>query len=245
MDDRLEFERQKREDAAAMGQDDALWQQSLQWMVAAAKYHYTYGFTWLGHPIIQLPADIVLLQEIVWGLKPEVIIETGVARGGSLIFYASLLKLIGREGRVVGVDIDIRAHNRAAIEADPLAAAIRLVQGSSIAGETVARVRELAEGRSRALVVLDSNHTHDHVMRELELYSPLVKKGGFLVVFDTSVEDAPAGFCRDRPWGKGNNPRTAVQAFIRNNARFVVDATFHNRAQITSARGGYLRCVAD
>ncbi|MBV8491127.1 MAG: cephalosporin hydroxylase family protein [Candidatus Eremiobacteraeota bacterium] len=207
-------------------------------------YRYTYNFSWLGVPIIQFPDDIVALSEIVWNLKPDLVIETGIAHGGSLIFYASMLQLIGGEGRVLGVDIDIRSHNRAVIESHPLAHRIDMIQGSSIDPEIVARVASAAAGK-RVLVVLDSNHTGDHVLAELRAYSPLVREGGYLVVLDTIVEKLPDELYADRPWSVGDNPMTAVHQFLKENDRFVIDEEYDSKLLLTVAPDGYLRCVKD
>jgi cephalosporin hydroxylase len=215
------------------------------WVLRAQTLRYSYNFDWLGVPIIQYPQDLVALQEIVWRVRPNVIVETGVARGGSVIFYASLLELIaacgGDEGRVIGVDIDIRDHNRRAISAHPLSKRIALIEGSSTEPEVVGRVQEKIADGSRVLVCLDSNHTHDHVLAELRAYAPMVSVGSYAVVFDTVIEDLPSEAIGVRPWGRGNNPRTAVRAFLRDCGDFVIDDAIADKLQITVARGGYLR----
>jgi cephalosporin hydroxylase len=208
-------------------------------------YRYSYNFNWLGRPIIQIPEDIIAMQELIWQVKPDLIIETGIAHGGSLIFYASMLELIGGDGEVLGIDIDIREHNRVEIEKHPMFKRITMIQGSSIDGVIVKQVYKLAKGKKRILVVLDSNHTQDHVLKELELYAPLVKKGSYLVVFDTAIEDIPEDLFPDRPWGKGNNPKTAVWEFLKTNGRFEIDKDFENKLLITVAPDGYLKCVSD
>jgi len=185
------------------------------------------------------------MQEIIWRVKPRLIIETGIAHGGSLIFYASMLELIGEDGQVLGIDCEIRPHNRAAILAHPLARRIMMIEGSSTDEQVVRQVYELTRGRRPVLVALDSNHTHTHVLRELELYSPLVTKGSYLVVFDTIIEDLPEGLWPNRPWGRGNNPKTAVREFLRYNDRFVPDDEIEKKLLITAAPGGYLRCIRD
>ena len=230
---------------AAMSRDSRLAKLARELLVASCRYNYSYNFTWLGRPVIQFPQDLIAMQEIVWQVKPDLIIETGIAHGGSLVFHASLLELIGGDGFVLGVDVDIRAHNRVEIEKHPLARRIRMIQGSSVDDAVAAQVRAAAGGRRRVLVSLDSNHTHDHVSRELQLYSPLVTRGSYLVVFDTVVEDMPADFFPDRPWGRGNNPRTAVREFLQSNPRFVVDSELENKLLLTVAPGGYLKCVSD
>lgn len=215
------------------------------WLREITRHKYAYNFTWLGRPIIQLPQDMVAVQEIVWKVKPDLIIETGVAHGGSLIYSASLLELLGGNGRVIGIDVDIRAHNRAEIEKHPVARRIQLIQGSSVDRDTIRQVREAARGAERVLVLLDSNHTHEHVLQELRGYSPLVTKGSYLVVFDTLIEDMPGDLIKDRPWGRGNNPKTAVWEFLKRSRRFVVDKDIEAKLLLTVAPDGYLKCIAD
>lgn len=204
---------------------------------------YYYNFDWLGLPIIQYPQDMVAVQEIIWKTKPDVIIETGVARGGSLILSASILHLLNGNGRVIGVDIDIRKHNRDAIEAHPLAFRIDLIQGSSTDDHILHQVQEKIKEGKRVMVILDSNHTHAHVFKELELYSPLVTAGCYCVVLDTFIEDLPDDFFPDRPWSKGNNPKTAVHEFLKLTDRFEIDTFIHKKLSITAAPDGYLKCV--
>jgi cephalosporin hydroxylase len=218
---------------------------SQQWLAAVSRYKYSYNFSWLGRPIIRFPQDIMAMQELIWQIKPALIIETGIAHGDSLIFYASMLELLGGDGLVVGIDIDIRAHNRREIEAHPMFKRIRLIEGDSTLPEVVEEVYGLAEGKAPILVALDSNHTHAHVLKELQLYSPLVRKESYLVVFDTIIEDFPAGYFHDRPWDKGNNPRTAVTEFLAANPRFQEDRDLESKLLITLAPGGYLKCIAD
>ncbi len=215
------------------------------WVREIARHKYTYNFTWLGRPVIQFPQDLMAMQEIIWQVKPDLIIETGVAHGGSLIFSASMLELIGGDGVVLGVDIDIRPHNRLALEQHPLAQRIQLIQGSSVDPVISQQVRAVATSKKRVLVVLDSNHTHAHVLEELKLYSPLVTRESYLVVFDTLIEDMPDDLIADRPWGKGNNPKTAVWEFLKTNPRFVVDNNLESKLLITVAPDGYLKCIAD
>ena len=240
-----DFEQRNRDAIAAMGKDRALAKLSNEWFVASSRHEYSYHFTWLGRPIIQFPQDILAMQEIIWSIKPDLIIETGVARGGSAIFYASMLELIGAPGRVVAIDIDIRPHNREAIEAHPMAKRITLIEGSSTALEVAEQVRALAKSASRVLVALDSNHTHEHVLAELQLYSPLVTAGSYMVVFDTVVEHMPADFFPDRPWRPGNNPHTAVTEFLSTTDRFSIDRETDAKLLVSVAPGGYLRCLRD
>lgn len=244
-DELRKFESEKRELIGEMSCDAMLRRQSIAWITHSSRYKYSYNFTWLGRPIIQFPQDMLAMQEIIWRVKPDLIVETGIAHGGSLIFYASLLELIGGDGRVLGIDVDIRQHNRIEIEQHPLCKRITMIEGSSIDGKVVNSVREFAQTKQRVLVVLDSNHTHSHVLRELELYSPLVKRGGYLVIFDTVIEDMPEDFFPDRPWGKGNNPKTAVREFLAHNRRFQIDAEMEGKLLITVAPGGYLKCISD
>ena len=229
--------------AARMAADAALQKAANELFVRSCEYRYSYNFSWMGRPIIQYPQDMVAMQEIIWSVRPDLVIETGIAHGGSLVYYASLLELLGSDGIVVGIDIDIRHHNREAIEAHPMARRIRMIEGSSIDPGTVAQVAELARHRKRVLVTLDSNHTHDHVLQELLLYSPFVSVGSYLTVFDTVVEDMPKALFPDRPWGPGNNPKTAVREFLGKTDRFVVDKEVENKLLLTVAPDGYLRCV--
>ena len=182
------------------------------------------------------------MQELIWQIKPDLIVETGIAHGGSLVFYASILELIG-QGQVLGIDIDIREHNRKVIEEHPMFKRIKMIEGSSISDEVVDQVVAFAEGKEKVLVCLDSNHTHKHVLKEMELYSPLVTKNSYLVVYDTIIEDLPKGLFPDRPWDKGNNPKTAVAKFLETNKNFLVDTQMDNKLLITVAPGGYLRRV--
>jgi cephalosporin hydroxylase len=239
-----QFAQEVSENVRRLGADNELRNLSRQWIFHAASHNYTHNFRWLGLPIIQFPQDAFAAQELVWDYKPDLIIETGVARGGSLVFYASLLELIGN-GEVVGVEIALQPDNRHAIESHPLAKRIRLVDGSSTAPETVAKVYAHAATKMRVMVILDSNHTHDHVLAELRAYAPLVRAGGHLIVFDTGIEEAPEGQWPNRPWRKGNSPGTALRAFLAETDRFTVDHDMDARLQISVAPGGYLRCIKD
>lgn len=212
------------------------------WFKDSWNYEYIYHFNWLGLPIIQLPQDIIALQEIIWKVKPDLIIETGVARGGSVIFSASILNLLGK-GEVIGIDIDIRTNNRKAIEKHPLSNKITLIQGSSISKKIINQVYKIAKNKKNILVFLDSHHTHKHVLQELQLFSPLVRKGSYVIVFDTLVEDYPKNFFTNRPWNVGNNPKTAVHEFLKHNKRFKIDKSLENKLAITSNPDGFLRCI--
>ncbi len=253
------FKEECKEEIRVQGDDPRCIERTRAWMHAVTTTKYSYHFEWLGRPIIQYPQDIVAMQEIIWSVKPDLIIETGIAHGGSLIFSASMLALLdfceaegkfpGRDSRtqkrkVLGVDIDIRPHNRAAIEAHPMASRIEMLQGSSIERSMVDKVKTMAASYERVLVCLDSNHTHEHVLAELEAYAPLVSIGSYCVVFDTIVEDLPKDFFPDRPWGPGNNPKTAVQEYLKSNPQFQIDKSIDQRLLITVAPGGYLKRVS-
>lgn len=223
--------------------DAGLRQLSSNWINETARFRYVYNFTFMGIPIIQFPQDIVAMQEVIFQVKPDLIIETGIAHGGSLILYAAMLELMGGSGQVLGVDVDIRPHNREKIEKHPMFKRITMYEGSSVSDEIAAQVRAFAAGKKRILVVLDSNHTYEHVRREIELYSPLVSLGSYLIVFDTVVENMPPDAFPDRPWGKGNNPMTAVREFISKSDRFEIDREIDKRLLISAAPEGYLKCV--
>jgi cephalosporin hydroxylase len=239
MDPPKQFQQEVREQIDSMQRDPELASLTRSWLQKSVQHRYSYHFTWMDRPIIQYPQDIVAMQEILWRVRPDLVIETGIAHGGSIVFYASILELIGN-GSVLGIDIDIRAHNRAALESHPMRKRFELIEGSSIDPAVVARARSAAAGK-RVLVVLDSNHTHDHVLAELRAYAPLVAVGSYCVVMDTLVEDMPAGSYPDRPWDVGNNPKTAVREFLRTDARFEVDTEIETKLQITVASQGYLR----
>lgn len=239
------FEQERAEYIRRLGERDELRDISYSWIADVSRLKYSYNFSWMGLPIIQFPQDMVAMQELIWRIKPNLIIETGVARGGSLAYYASLLELIGNDGLVLGIDIEIRDHNRAEIEKHPMSKRIKLIEGSSIADKTVAQVAAETKGQEVVMVVLDSNHTHEHVARELELYAGFVTKGSYLVVFDTIIEDLPADFFPNRSWAPGNNPKTAVWEFLERNDRFVIDEEMNSKLLITVAPDGYLRCVKD
>lgn len=205
-------------------------------------HKYSYNFSWLGRPIIQYPQDIIAMQEIIWKIKPDLIIETGIAHGGSLIFYASLLEVIGG-GEVLGIDIEIRPHNKEAIEQHPMFKRITMLEGDSVSKEVLEQVKKICENKKRIIVTLDSNHTHDHVLKELEAYSPFVSVNSYLIVFDTIIEDVPEKLSRQRPWGVGNSPKTALYEFLKNRDDFIIDNTIDNKLIITVAPDGYLKKI--
>lgn len=235
---------EKQQRIAAFADDAEFRALSNAWRAMALERKYMNNFSWLGRPLIQLPMDAMALQEIIWTVKPDFIIETGVAHGGSVVLSASMLELIGH-GAVVGVDIDIRPHNRQAIASHPMAHRITLIEGSSVAPDVVAQVKALAAGKKNVLVCLDSNHTHEHVLAELNAYADLVSVGSYCIVFDTFVEDMPDSYVwTDRPWGKGNNPKTAVWEWIQQHPGFVIDKSVEDHLLVTSAPDGFLRRMA-
>ena len=211
------------------------------------KAKYTYNFFWLGVPIIQAPQDLQAMQEIIWEIKPDLIIETGIAWGGSIIFSASMLAILEacgdiKRGRVIGIDIDIRSHNKKAILDHPLSNKITMFEGSSIDEEIIRKVTKIAKNKKRVLVCLDSKHTHSHVLSELRAYASLVSIGSYCIVEDTGIEDLPIGpFAR--PWGRGDNPKTAVREFLKENNNFKIDKIIESKIILTSSPDGYLRRI--
>jgi len=253
-----EFEKEVVLRVKGNGASAALHQAGLDFTRSTLPPNYSYNFFWLGRPIIQYPQDMVAMQELIWQIKPDLIIETGIAHGGSLILSASMLSLLDychaiEQGtmldpkaprrRVLGLDIDIRAHNRAEIEAHPMANRIDMIEGSSIDPAIVAQVQDIACGYERVLVCLDSNHTHEHVLAELEAYAPLVSAGSYCVVFDTIIEDMPAEMFPDRPWGPGDNPKTAVWEYLKTHSEFEIDKQMDHKLLISVAPDGYLKRV--
>lgn len=265
-----QFEADKVANIGRMGQEPSLRELSLRWNIATAPHKYCYNFSFLGRPIIQFPQDMVALQELIWATRPDLILETGIAHGGSLIMSASMLALLDycdavergttldpakTSRRVLGIDIDVRPHNRAAIESHPMAHRIDMIEGSSIDPETISRVHDIARAYSRVLVCLDSNHTHDHVLAELEAYAPLTSPGSYCCVFDTVIEDLPADSFPDRPWDRGNNPKTAVHEYLQRlrtagrtaadgrPLRLEADRSIEDKLLITVAPGGYLKRI--
>ena len=238
------FEIEKKENIEKLSRQKEIKSNSIKWIEDVSKFNYSYNFNWLGRPIIQFPQDIIAIQEIIWNVKPDLIIETGIAHGGSLIFSASILELIGH-GEVLGIDIEIRPHNRKAIEEHFLSKRIKMIEGSSIEKETISKVEKTVQGKKKILVILDSNHTHEHVIAELQHYSKFVNKNSYLIVLDTIIEDMPQNFFKDRSWDKGNNPKTAVHEFLKKNQRFKIDKEIETKLLITVAPDGYLKCIKD
>ena len=253
-----QFKLEVQDNIEGLSNDLELQALSREWTQKVARHKWSYNFRWMGCPAIQFPNDAWAMQELIWEVKPDLIIESGIAHGGSLVCYASMLAMLdvaeavatggvmdpGKTKRkVLGLDIDIRAHNREAIEQHPMHPWIQMIQGSSIASEVVSQVHEIAKDYKRILVSLDSNHTHDHVLAELQAYAPLVSNGSYCAVFDTIVEDMPAALSAERPWGPGNNPKTAVWEYLKIHPEFEIDKSIHNKLLITVAPDGYLKRV--
>ena len=240
-----EFKQERTDAINAMSNDSELKKKSVDWMLHADKYKYTYNFTWMGRPIIKYPQDIVIMQELIWNVKPDLIIETGIAHGGSIIFSSSMMELLGNGGKVIAVDIDIRKHNREEIEKHPMMKNITMLEGSSVDEKIVKQIADYAKNFKKVMVVLDSNHSHEHVYRELELYASLVSVGSYILLPDTFVEFFPKGYVTDRPWDVGNNPYTAMEAFLKTTSQFVKDEELTNKLLITEALGGgYLKRIS-
>ncbi|HET9279812.1 MAG TPA: cephalosporin hydroxylase family protein [Flavitalea sp.] len=237
-----QFNDEKKDRIDSYGTNQALRDAAAQFNVQSNKAQYSYNFSWMGRPIIQYPQDMIAMQEIIWQLKPDLIIETGIAHGGSLIYYASIMELIGK-GEIVGIDIEIREHNRKEIENHPMYKRIKMVEGSSISQDTVDAVKKFVNGKKTVLVSLDSNHTHEHVLSELNLYAPFVTPGSYLVVFDTIVEDMPDNYLPGRAWSRGDNPKTAVWEFLKQNPDFEIDHAIDNKLLISVAPEGYLKRI--
>ncbi len=252
------FEKERKATIGSYRKDTDFQSLSSAWREMSMAKRYVYNFDWLGRPIIQYPQDIQAMQEIIWSTKPDLIIETGIAHGGSLILSASMLAMLDMceaieagntmdpaqsKRKVIGIDIDIRPHNREAIERHPMASRIQMLQGSSVANEIVETVSELAASYSRVMVCLDSMHTHDHVLAELEAYAPLVTSGCYCVVFDTFVEDLPKDFFKDRPWNPGDSPKSAVADYLNRHSEFEVDKEAEGKLLITVAPDGFLKRV--
>lgn len=231
------------ETIARLASDETAGRAKLEWMESAARLGYSYNFTWLGVPVIQHPEDIVVLQELIWEARPDLVIETGIAHGGSLLLYASILRLLGGEREVLGIDIDIRPHARETLATHPLASSVRTIEGDSVSPEVFDQVRAIAAEHERCLVILDSNHTKSHVAGELRLYSDLVSTGSFLVVMDTLIRDLPPEASADRPWGPDDNPALAVEEFLQVDRRFAALARINDKLLASAAPGGYLQRV--
>lgn len=242
-DDRKEFEAHKVRQSLALGRDKAVFDGSTNYMLQLDPYDYSYLWSWMGVPIIQMPADVMATQEVIWNTKPDVIIETGVARGGSVLFMASILELMGN-GKVIGVDIDIRAHNREAIETHPMSKRVTLIEGGSVDADVLERVRAEIPVGARVMVVLDSDHSRNHVLGECRAYGPMVTPGCFMVVADTMIghvaqEDAPQN--RSKIWYEGDEPLSALRDYMAECDDFEVDEVLNGKLVLSSSPGGYVR----
>ena len=252
------FEEQVKCNIKALGNDRILLDKTLDWIENSAIHKYSYNFRALGRPIIQYPQDIVIMQEIIWSLKPDLIIETGIAHGGSLVMNASMLALLDiceaiecgntinpadSKRKVLGIDIDLRRHNAEEIDKHPMSSRIQIIQGSSIDLNVIEQVNQIAKSYKKILVCLDSNHTHKHVLSELNAYAPLVTVGSYCIIFDTIIEDLPKSLFPDRPWGPGNNPKTAVWHYLKNHDEFQIDKEIQEKLLITVAPDGFLKRI--
>ena len=237
-----EFEQRNKKFINSMNKNKSLLKKSKDWIDNVFDYEYVYHFRWLGRPIIQFPQDMVAVQELIWKIKPDFIIESGIARGGSLIFYASILELLNH-GKIIGIDIDIRKHNRIEIENHTLFKRIKLIEGSSIDDSVIHKIKKIIKDKKKIMILLDSHHTEQHVLEELEKYSPFVRSGSYVVVFDTIIEDMKKHHSKNRPWNHGNNPKTAVSKFLKKNKRFKIDKEIQKKLLITSCPDGYLKCT--
>lgn len=242
MNEIQKFKQEVEESINKQATNETLKTTAAQFMQETIDSRYSYHFSWMGRPIIAYPQDMIAMQELIWEIQPDLIIEAGVAHGGSIIYYASLLELIGKDGLVVGIDIDIRQHNRNEIEQHPMMKRIQLIEGSSIAPEIIDQVKEIAKSKKKIMVCLDSNHTHDHVLEELRAYADLVSIGSYCVVFDTVVEDLKDEWT-NRPWGIGNNPKTAVWQYLKENDKFEINTSVDAKLLISVAPSGYLKRV--
>lgn len=237
-----EFEQRNKKFINSMNKNKSLLKKSKDWIDNVFDYEYVYHFRWLGRPIIQFPQDMVAVQELIWKIKPDFIIESGIARGGSLIFYASILELLNH-GKIIGIDIDIRKHNRIEIENHTLFKRIKLIEGSSIDDSVIHKIKKIIKDKKKIMILLDSHHTEQHVLEELEKYSPFVRSGSYVVVFDTIIEDMKKHHSKNRPWNHRNNPKTAVSKFLKKNKRFKIDKEIQKKLLITSCPDGYLKCI--
>ena len=270
MNESVAFDQRAKKNINGIGDDQNFLDLTHTWLLSAHKHNYAYNFSWLGRPLIQIPQDIYAVQEIVWKVKPDLIIETGVAHGGSLILSASMMALLDytdaittgsnlnpleTKRQVIGIDIDIRHHNRAALEEHPLYHLIKLIEGSSVEPGIIRQVKNIAANYKRIMIFLDSNHTHEHVLKELEAYAPLVSQGSYCVVWDSGVENLPDELIVDRPWRKGDNPKTALLEYItmleegsiiatdKEPLKFEIDKEIEHKITITASEDGFLRRV--
>jgi cephalosporin hydroxylase len=235
---------ERNADIQRMGADHEFQKKSIEWMIHADRYKYTYNYTWMGRPIIKFPNDMVIQQELMWELKPDLVIETGIAHGGSIIFTASMMEMMGIDGEVVGIDVDIRPHNRKEIESHPMMKRITMYEGDSVSDAVVETVRSHTKGKTCVMVILDSLHSHAHVYKELLAYAPMTTLGSYCILPDTFIEFFPKGYySKTRPWDVGNNPHTAMKQFIAESDMFEIDRARTNKSMITETIDGYLKRV--
>lgn len=240
--DRAKLEDDRQKSAKTLEQDNEVQKLAIDLITKSDRHFHAYQWNWLGLPIIQMTEDVMAAQELIWEIKPDVIVETGIAWGGSMVLYASILELIGK-GSVIGVDVVLPQGNVDRIMAYPFSKRISMINGSSIDPSVADRVKAKIRPGQTVMLMLDSNHTHDHVLEELKLYAPLVTKGSYIIVSDTVVEDIPEQTHRPRPWGHGNNPKTAVNEYLKTTDRFELDPYYNAKVLMTFDKGGYLRCV--
>jgi cephalosporin hydroxylase len=240
----LKFFSERKSDISKMYSDKKFFLLSIKWIKESIKYKYNYNFTWMGRPIIKYPNDMVVIQEIFWKVKPDLVIETGIAHGGSIIFSASLLKMMGiKKFKVIGIDIDIRKHNLKEILKHPMKKHLKLIEGSSVDKKIFNKIKSYAKNYKKILVILDSNHIHNHVLEELNIYSNLVSKNSYIILPDTYIEYLPNGTFPNRPWGKGNNPLSALKVFLKNNQKFKIDKFYSKKAMISEAFNGFIKKI--
>ena len=242
-----EFFEERKSDIGRMAKDKKLKKMSLEWMLHADKYKYTYNFTWMGRPIIKFPTDMIVQQEIMWKLKPDLIIETGIAHGGSILFSASMIEMMGVDGEVVAVDIDIRDHNKKLIKKHPMYKRVTMYEGSSVDPKIIDKIKKHVKNKKCVMVILDSNHSHNHVLEELKMYTPFITVGSYCILPDTFIEFFPSGYSSNhnkRPWDVGNNPYTAMKAFLKKNKNFSIDKSWSNKGVITETIDGYLKKIS-
>lgn len=223
-----------------IGRNKNFLKKSREWAIAASTLKYHYNFKWMGLPIIKFPNDIVVMQELIWKIKPDLIIETGVAHGGSLIFFASMMQCYNNNGKIIGIDIKIKNKNKKAIKNHLLSPRIKLIEGSSISAKVIKELKISQKKYNKTLVILDSMHSHDHVLKELQIYSNFVSKGSYIIVQDSFVEYFPKNHFKDRPWNKGDNPMTAIKSFLKENNKFKIDKDIEKKICITENPSGYI-----
>lgn len=240
-----EFDELLVSSAEGMSQDKDLKKKAMEVLVEADKHRWIHQTKWFGQAILNLPQDMFAIQEIIYRTRPKFIIETGVAWGGSLLFYSTLMEVLGGE-KIIGIDLYMPPDLKERLNSyGKLSSRLALIEGSSVDESTVERVRSITGGSKEVMLILDSYHTHEHVLKELRLYSPFVGKGFYIVCGDTVVEDIPEQTHRTRPWGPGDNPKTALRQFLLENDRFIVDKKTENKLLFTCNPDGYVQCVKD